>query len=311
MKILFVESDELLEKEARKKLAQHELYFEKSTINQVISNFNDVEVLSVFVFSKVSKDVIDRFKNLKLIVTRSTGFDHIDVNYLKQKGILVCNIPGYGSVPVAEHAFALLLSGLRKIREANSSVVNNEWKTDEFEGRTIHGKTLGVLGTGSIGLNVCKIAKAFGANVIAYDIFEREKEAIEIGFKYVSFEQILENSDIIVIALPLTKDTYHIINEESIRKMKDGVVLINIARGGLIDQKALTNALKSKKVAFAGLDVLEEEPPSKEDEIIKLENVIVTPHIAWNTDYSKSFIVEKTIETIVNFLYQKPITNVV
>ncbi|MEM3946298.1 MAG: hydroxyacid dehydrogenase, partial [Candidatus Micrarchaeia archaeon] len=92
MKILFVESDELLEKEARKKLAQHELYFEKSTINQVISNFNDVEVLSVFVFSKVSKDVIDRFKNLKLIVTRSTGFDHIDVNYLKQKGILVCNI---------------------------------------------------------------------------------------------------------------------------------------------------------------------------------------------------------------------------
>ncbi|MGB9895313.1 MAG: 2-hydroxyacid dehydrogenase [Thermoproteota archaeon] len=310
MKILFVESDSLIEKVAKEKLAQHELHFEKTTINEVIPDFSNVEVLSVFIRSKVSKEVIDKMKNLKLIVTRSTGFDHIDVNYAKQKGILVSNVPGYGSIPVAEHAFALLLSGLRKIREANRSVMNGEWRIDDFEGKTIYGKTFGVLGTGSIGLNICKIAKAFGANVIAYDILKREKEAIEVGFKYVSFEQIIENSDIIVIALPLTKDTYHIIDEVNIRKMKDGVIIINVARGGLIDQKALTNALKSNKVAFAGLDVLEEEPPGKE-EIIKLENVIVTPHIAWNTDYSKLFIAEKTVETIVNFLNEKPTSNVI
>ncbi|MGC8576917.1 MAG: 2-hydroxyacid dehydrogenase [Thermoproteota archaeon] len=310
MKILFVESDSLIEKVVKEKLAQHELYFEKTTVNEVVSDFSNVEVLSVFIQSKVSREVIDKMKNLKLIVTRSTGFDHIDVNYAKQKGILVSNVPGYGGIPVAEHAFALLLSGLRKIREANRSVMNGEWRIDDFEGKTIHGKTFGVLGTGSIGLNVCKIAKAFGANVIAYDILKREKEAAEIGFKYVSFEQIIENSDVIVIALPLTKDTYHIIDEVNIRKMKDGVIIINVARGGLIDQKALTNALKSNKVAFAGLDVLEEEPPGKE-EIIKLENVIVTPHIAWNTDYSKLFIAEKTVETIVNFLNEKPTSNVI
>lgn len=311
MKILFAEANDLIEKIAKEKLAQCELHFERTTINEASFDLSNVEVLSVFVQSKVSKEVIDKMKNLKLIVTRSTGFDHIDVDYAKQKGILVCNVPGYGSIPVAEHAFALLLSGLRKIREANNSVMLGEWKVDDFEGKTIHGKTFGVLGTGSIGINICKIAKAFGANVIAYDIIKRDKEAKEIGFKYVSFEQILENSDIIVIALPLTKETYHIINEENIRKMKDGVIIINIARGGLIDQKALTNALKSKKVAFAGLDVLEEEPPSKEEEIVKLENVIVTPHIAWNTDYSKLFIAEKTVETIVNFLNGKPINNVI
>jgi D-3-phosphoglycerate dehydrogenase len=310
MKILFVESDSLIEKVAKEKLVQHELHFEKATVNEVISDFSNVEVLSVFVQSKVSKEVIDKMKNLKLIVTRSTGFDHIDVNYAKQKGILVSNIPGYGSVPVAEHAFALLLSGLRKIREANRSVVNGEWRINDFEGKTVHGKTFGVLGTGSVGLNVCKIAKAFGANVIAYDVFKRDEDAIEVGFKYVSLEQIIENSDIIVIALPLTKDTYHLIDEERIRKMKDEVTIINIARGSIIDQNALLNALKSKKVAFAGLDVLEEEPPKKE-EIVTLDNVIVTPHIAWNTDYSKLFIAEKTVETIVKFLSGESINNII
>lgn len=255
MKILFVESDSLIEKVAKEKLAQHELLFEKETINEIVPNFHDIEILSVFVQSKVSKDVIDNMRNLKLIVTRSTGFDHIDASYAKQKGILVCNIPGYGNIPVAEHAFALLLSGLRKVREANRSVMSGEWRINDFEGKTIHGKVFGVLGTGSIGLNVCRIAKGFGANVIAYDIVKKEKEAKEIGFKYVSFEQVLENSDIIVVALPLTDETYHIINEESIRKMKDGVILVNVARGSLIDQKALTKALKSKKVAFAGLEI--------------------------------------------------------
>jgi len=311
MKILFLDSDDLIERIAKRSLAKHELFFDERSLNEdVASEYSDVDILSTFVGIKITKGIIDRMPKLKMIATRSTGVDHIDVGYSKKRGVTVSNIPKYGAHPVAEHVFALLLAGLRNIPEASRSVKEGEWQTTGFEGKLIHGKTFGVLGTGFIGMNVCRIARGFGANVIAYDIVKREKDAKEIGFDYVSLDELLKRSDIISVNLPLTEETRHLINEKTIKQMKDGVIIINTGRGAIIDQNALVRALKTKKVSFACLDVLEEEPPKKNEEIINFENVLITPHIAWNTDESKLFIAEKTVENIIDFIKGRP-TNVV
>jgi D-lactate dehydrogenase len=311
MKILFAEADELIKGIAKEKLSGHELFFEKESFDKhLASRYPSIEILSVFIGSKVTKEVIDRMPNLRMIATRSTGFDHIDVGYARKKGIVVSNVPKYGAWPVAEHVFALLLACLRKIIEANKSVKRGKWEVAGFEGKLIHGKTFGVLGTGDIGLNVCRIARGFGANVIAYDIARREKESKEIGFTYVPLDELLMKSDIISINLPLTNETRHIIDKRAIEKMKDGVVIINTGRGAVINQNDLVEALKAKKVFFAGLDVLEKEPPTKGEEILNLENVIITPHIAWDTDESRIFIVESTVENISNFIQGNP-TNMI
>jgi len=307
MKILFAEADELVERIARERLTGHELLFEKESFGEPLaSKYSGIEILSVFIGSRVTRKIIDSVPGLKMIATRSTGFDHIDIEHAKKKGIIVSNVPKYGAWPVAEHVFALLLAGLRKIIGASESAKVGRWRVAGFGGKLIHGKTFGVLGTGDIGLNVCRIAKGFGANVIAYDIVRREKEAKEIGLRYVSLDDLLMNSDIISINLPLTDETHHIIDKRAIGKMKDGVIIINTGRGQVINQNDLVKALKAKKIFFAGLDVLEEEPPEKNEEILHLENAIITPHIAWDTDESRAFIAEKTIENISGFIQGSP-----
>lgn len=271
----------------------------------------EIDILSVFVNTKVTQQVLTKLPNLKLIITRSTGVDHIDMRAATNRRIAVANVPGYGTTPVAEHVFALLLSLVRKIIKADASVRAGLWQSFELQGTNVSGKTFGVIGTGAIGVNVCKIAKAFGANVITFDVIKREDVAKEIGFSYVDLEELLRKSDIISLHIPLTKETRHVINSDTISKMKDGVVIINTARGPLVDQVALAAAVKSKKIAGAGLDVLEKEPPDPQDELLKLENVILTPHIGWNTLEAEEYILEVTVNTINEFMAGRRPKNII
>lgn len=225
--------------------------------------FKKVEVLSVFISSILDKKNIDKFPNLKLILTRSTGMDHIDLGYAKKKGIEVQNISNYGDISVAEYAFGLLFEISKKITLANLEVRMDK----NFSARGIHkietfdlaGRKVGVMGTGMIGKKFIRIAKAFGMEVLAFDKYPDEKWAKKEKINYVSFDKLLKESDIISLHLPLLKSTKHILAKKEFQKMKDGVIILNTARGALIKTKDFIEVLKSKKVSAAGLDVLEDE----------------------------------------------------
>lgn len=285
-----------------------ETAFRNETVDKVdLKQYRDFDILSVFVFSRVDRQVIESLPNLRLIVTRSSGFDHIDVQAAGERGILVSNVPSYGSMPVAEHVFALLLAVMRKIVKADSIVRSSKWFSLELQGRLISGKTFGVIGTGAIGERVARIAKAFGAEVIAYDTFKKAALEAEGVLKYVTFEEVLEKSDIISLHVPLTKETYLMINSDSIARMKNGAILINTSRGQIVDQEALVEALKTGKLSGAGLDVFEKEPPDPDDPLLKLENVVLTPHVAWNTVEAEDYILQSTMDAIRAFANGKPI----
>ncbi|MGC8831694.1 MAG: 2-hydroxyacid dehydrogenase [Thermoproteota archaeon] len=285
-----------------------EAVFRRETVEKVdLPKYRDFEILSVFVFSKVNRRVIESLPNLRLIVTRSSGFDHIDVQAAGERGIVVSNVPGYGSMPVAEHVFALLLAVLRKVVKADSAVRASKWLSPGLQGRLVNGKTFGVIGTGAIGESVARIARAFGANVIAYDVFKKPVLEAEGILKYVPLEEVLEKSDIISLHVPLTKETYRLINRGSIAKMKKGVVLINTSRGQIVDQEALVEALRNGRISGAGLDVFEKEPPDPDDPILRLENVVLTPHVAWNTAEAEDHILQTTISNIRAFVKGNPV----
>jgi phosphoglycerate dehydrogenase-like enzyme len=201
----------------------------------------------------------------------------------------------------------LLLAVLRKVLKADSAVRASKWLSPELQGRLVNGKTFGVIGTGAIGEGVARIARAFGAKVIGYDVVKKPFLEAEGVLKYVSLEEVLEKSDIISLHIPLTNETYHMINRYSIAKMKKGAILINTSRGQIIDQEALVEALRTGRLAGAGLDVFEKEPPDPDDPILKLENVVLTPHVAWYTAEAEDYILQSTINSIRAFANGSPI----
>jgi D-lactate dehydrogenase len=288
-----------------------------SFVNEKLSEKNvdlakDSEIICIFVNSAVNKNLIDAMPNLKFIATRSTGFDHIDCEYAKTKGINISTVPAYGSHTVAEFAFGLLLTLSRKIREATYALKENGDFTilENLQGFDLAGKTLGVLGTGKIGKNVIKIAKGFDMNIIAFDLYPDAVFAQENNFTYKTFEDVVSQSDIITLHAPSTKENFHLINKESIEKMKKGVYLINTARGDLIDTEALVSGLNQGIIAGAGLDVIEGEKGFKKGDIIpmlEMGNVVMTPHIAFNTKEAELRIMQTTIENIKGYIGGKPI----
>jgi len=280
------------------------------------------EIISVFVHSEINKNVVEKLKNAKLIVARSTGFDHIDINECRKKGIIVSNVPRYGENTVAEHTFSLILCLTRKVHKAWDRTRHLDFSLDGLRGTDLKNKTLGVLGTGNIGKNVIRIAKGFEMKVIAFDPFKDRESAKKLGFKYVSFERLLKNSDILTLHAPYNRHTHHIINKENIKKIKKGAFLINTARGGLIETDALVWALENKVLGGAGLDVLEEEcTVQDETEIISKnfpkecdlkiiienhilaskDNVIITPHNAFNSIEALERILDTTLSNISSF----------
>lgn len=257
------------------------------TLQEAFSKCKDTEVLSVFITSRLQKEDLDKLPNLKLIATRSVGYDHIDLDECHKRGITVCNVPDYGSHVIAEHVFALLLSTLRHIPEADARVESGTFEYQGLRGMAMRGKTIGIVGTGRIGRRVAQIAHGLGMNILAVDKCRTMELQDLLGVRYVEFDELLNKSNIITLHVPALKETEHMVNANSIRKMKDGVVLVNTARGSLIDSEALLDALKSGKVAYALLDVLEHEQNFQESkELIEHEHTVTTPHIAFYADDS-------------------------
>ncbi len=279
--------------------------FREALSEKNIKQCSDAEVICVMVHSVVSEKIIISFKNLKLIVTRSVGYDHIDLKRIKRHGIPVCNVPDYWSHVIAEHVFALLLASVRNVLEWEYRTEHDNFSWKWLRWMALKWKTLAVIGTGKIGAHVCRIASIwFKMNVIAYDKYPNKQLSEDYNFEYKnSLDEIWKEADIISLHTPLFPETEHMINKKSISKMKDWVVLINTARGGLINTPDLIEAIKSKKISHAALDVIEHENNIKEDaELLHLPWVIITPHIAFYADDSIHKMYDEAICSIERFI---------
>ncbi|MDA1316954.1 MAG: NAD(P)-dependent oxidoreductase, partial [bacterium] len=260
----------------------------RETSIQQLNNAEDyskIEAISIKTGATANASTLAQFTNLKLLVTRTVGTDHIDMDYCKERGIEVKNILDYGSFNIAEHVFALLLSGTRNIISTQKEIHEGKFSFKGHLGLALEGKTLGVVGTGRIGLEVIRRANAFGMKVLAYDVYKNEEAQKELGYDYVELNDLAARSDIITLHAPLLDSTHHMINASIIELMKEEVVLINTARGELIDTDALISNIK--KFRWIGLDVLEGERSfSTSHPLLTFDNVVITPHLAFYSDAS-------------------------
>lgn len=306
----------------------HDVRFvEEPLTSENVAEHADADVVSVVIYSDAGEEVLSRFDDLQLVATRSTGYDHVDVEYCAEEGITVCNVPTYGSNTVAEHTFALLLAVSHRMIEAVDRTRRGDFSARGLQGFDLRGKTIGVVGTGSIGEHVIRIANGFGMEVVAFDVQPREELAEELGFTYVAMSDLLGRADVVTLHVPLNEHTEKLIGEEEFAQMKDGVVFLNTSRGGLMDTKALLRALAEGKVKGAGLDVLEQEPVIREEAellrsifqqehdletllagevLMQMRNVVVTPHSAFNTREAVERILETTVENIEAFVDGQP-----
>ncbi|MBI2546170.1 hydroxyacid dehydrogenase [Candidatus Woesearchaeota archaeon] len=329
MNIAFFEVEEWEKPIIQKALKGHTVSFFSAPLTKSnAAKIKNYDILSVFIYSKVNKDIIAQLPKLRFIATRSTGFDHIDMDTCKAKGIKVANVPTYGENTVAEHTFALILSLTRKIHKSYERTIRGDFTLEGLRGFDLKGKTIGVIGTGNIGRHVIRIANGFEMNTLAYDVRQDAKFARQMGFKYVPLANLLANSDIITLHVPYLKATHHLINRDNINKIKKGSILINTARGGLVETEALVIALDKGILAGAGLDVLEEEFFIKEETqllskqfpetcdlktllqnhiLLKRDNVLITPHNAFNSNEALLRILETTLDNIAAFSKKKPI----
>lgn len=255
----------------------------------------NADILLVRSKTKATKEFIDNSPNLKLIIRGGVGIDNIDVEYAKSKNILVKNTPEASSIAVAELVFALMLAIQRNIVRAHNTTKNNEWIKKQLKGKELYKKTLGLLGIGRIAREVFKRAKAFGMNVIACDPYVCYDEC-----KQVEKGDLIKDSDFISLHVPLTDETKGMINKDTIAQMKDGVIIINTARGKLINEADLAEALKSGKVKYAGLDVFQNEPPEGSP-LLEPDNVLLTPHLGAQTYENMDRIGERVVEIIREF----------
>lgn len=301
------------------------LFFKEALDDSFIDAIKDVNVLSPFIYSKVTKEIIDACTKLKLVSTRSTGFNHIDTKEASARGIAVANVPYYGENTVAEHTFALILALSRNIHKAYVRTTKNDFSLEGLRGFDLKGKTLGVIGAGSIGVHVIKMAKGFGMKVIAYDVKHNHILAELLDFTYVSLNDLLQQSDIITLHSPYNQYTHHMLNMENIKLIKKGALFINTARSGLIEPQALYYAIENDIFGGAGLDVFEgEELVNEENQmltqnvsidhleailkrniLLRRENVIITPHMAFDSVEAIERILDTTAENIHCFFAGK------
>ncbi len=292
MKICFLEAESLDEEYFRANLGPgHDLEF-LGGLDEVPG---DVEILSVFIHSTLSAEFIAAHPGLRLIVTRSTGYDHIDVAAARAGGVLVCRVPNYGENTVAEHSFALLLALSRRLRESLAAYASNRFSYQALRGFDLLGKTFGIIGTGRIGLHAARIARGFQMEVIAYDVKTQPLVAATLDFDYVGFEELLARSDVLSLYIPLLPETRNMINRKTLALCKRGVVLINTARGGLVDTGALLEGLESGQVGGAGLDVLEDERVLQQDSTRIIGGEIVS-HIQQSGSPAPSHVYEEPLQ---------------
>ncbi|MFA6973282.1 MAG: hydroxyacid dehydrogenase [Parcubacteria group bacterium] len=322
MNIAFFEVQLWKQEYLNKQLKGHTLlFFEEALSEDNVEKVKSCEVISVFIHSKITEEILTLLPNLKFIATQSTGFDHIDVAACTARKIAVSNVPYYGENTVAEHTFALILALSRNVHKSYVRTLQGNYAIDGLMGFDLQGKTLGVIGTGHIGLHVIRIAKGFGMHVVAYDVKEDPFLAEVLRFKYVPLEEVATSADIISLHLPYNAATHHIINGNILAKVKPGALIINTSRGSLIDSNALLTALDAKRVGGAALDVLEGEelildekqllhykqPNEKLEELaknhilLKRDNVVFTPHIAFFSKEALERILSTTAENILAF----------
>ena len=323
MKVVVFETEEWEHQACLRLEPAHELGCTREPLDaRTAAAHADAEIVSIFVTSKLGADVLAQFPSLKLIATRSTGFDHIDLGWCAAHGVAVANVPDYGDSTVAEHAFALLLAVARKLVEAVERTRRGNFSQTGLRGFELRGKTLGVIGTGRIGRRAIEIAGGFGMAVIAHDLYPDADAAARLGFRYADLDEVLGSADALTLHVPATPGTASLISDREFGLMKPGAILINTARGNVVDVPALVRALADGRLRAAGLDVLPQEPLVREEAqifreawtdghdlkalvanhvLLRFPNVIVTPHNAYNSESAVRRIIETTLENIEAF----------
>ena len=275
----------------------------------IVERIGDAEVI-VINKTPISKATIDACPNLKCIAVLATGYNVVDYNYAKEKGIIVQNVPTYGTASVSQFSIALLLEICHHIGHHSESVHAGNWANNidwcywDYPLIELEGKTIGIIGFGRIGQQEGKIAKALGMNVIAYDLYPNDFGR-QVG-EYVSLDELYARADVITLHCNLTPENTGMINKEAIAKMKDGVILINNARGQLIDEQDVTDALNSGKIAAAGLDVVYTEPIKADNPLLGAKNCLITPHISWAPKESRQRIMDITASNIKSYIDGAP-----
>ncbi|MDK2373201.1 MAG: glyoxylate reductase [Candidatus Korarchaeota archaeon] len=281
----------------------------------IIERVRDVDALVSLLTDPVDAEVFDAAPKLRIVSQYAVGYDNIDVEEATKRGIYVTNTPGVLTETVADFTFALMLAVARRVVEADRYVREGRWKVAWHPlmmlGSDVYGRTLGIVGMGRIGSAVARRAKGFGMRILYYDSVRREDLEKELGAEFVDLNRLLEESDYVSLHVPLTPETYHLIGEEQLRKMKPTAFLINTARGKVVDQKALYKALKEGWIAGAGLDVFEQEPISPDDPLLKLDNVVLAPHAASASHETRSRMAEMVAENLIAFLNGKVPPNLV
>lgn len=303
-------------------LALHSEHLDLGTAEKA----RDAEILSIFIRSHLDAPLLEQMPGLRFVTTRSTGFDHIALDACSARGILVANVPYYAENTVAEHTFALILALSRNVHKAYQQTSKGDFSLAGLRGFDLKGKTLGVIGAGAIGLHAIRIAKGFGMNVLCYDVRQNHLMAEVLGFRYASLEELLAQSDIVSLHAPYNEHTHHLLNRERMGLIKRGALLINTARGALVDTEALIWALDQGILAGAGLDVLEGEEliqeegrllasPSTEESLRLLlqdhvlmhhPNVVISPHLAFYSQEALQRILDTTVANIRSFLRGNP-----
>jgi len=280
MKILV--ADKISDEAIKMLKEKHEVVFSELDPEGLLNEIGKYDALVVRSRTKVTKEVINKGKNLKVIGRAGVGVDNIDVPEATKRKIPVVNAPGGATVSVAELTFAHMLSLARNLSKSDKTMKNGEWEKKTLKGTELCDKTLGLIGSGRIGTEVGKMAIAFGMKVIVYDPYLSKETAEEQGFELADLDSLLKNSDFISIHTPLTDETKKMIDEKEFKKMKNTAFIVNCARGGIIDENALYNSLKEGKIRGAALDVYENEPP-KNSPLLTLDNIVFTPHIGAST----------------------------
>ncbi len=279
---------------SKKELEVTSEHLEKDDLIKIMP---EIEVLVVRSATKVTADVIEAGKKLKIIARAGVGLDNIDLGKAKEKGIKVLNTPGASAASVAELTIGMMFALSRHIVRGTIDLKEGRWTKKQLKGVELNGKILGIIGLGRIGREVAKRALALGMKVIAYDPFVKD---IDMDVNLVDLDEIFSNSDYITVHVPLIPETKHLISDEAFEKMKKGVFVLNCARGGIVDEKALLKALKDGKVAGAGMDVFEMEPPTSdvEKELLSLPNVVATPHIGASTKEAQKRVGKEIVNRI-------------
>jgi glyoxylate reductase len=281
----------------------------------IIEKAAKVDALATLLSDKIDAEVFNAAPNLKIVAQMAVGFDNIDVAEATKRGIYVTNTPGVLTETTADFAWALLMAVARRVAEADKYVRTGQWKVGwhpmMLQGRDLYGATLGIVGLGRIGCAIAKRAKGFDMNVLYYDVVRRPDFEKEYNIKFTEVNTIFKTADFITINTPLTKETYHLVDEKKLKTMKKTAYIVNNARGPIVDEKALYKALKEGWIAGAALDVFEQEPTPVDNPLLKLDNVVVAPHISSASYETRSKMAEMVAENLIAFFEDKTPPNLV